>query len=85
MTRFLALSDAILLIRKKIKAVVLRTCFKSVTSGLSARNTERRNRSVHGVHEDFEQRVTLHPKGINNRVAQSLLKHVLSQRDYGFQ
>ena len=36
----------------------LRTCFKSVASGSSARRTERRNRSVLDVHEVFEHRAT---------------------------
>ena len=36
----------------------LRAPLKSVMSGPSARRTERRNRSVHGVHEDFEHRPT---------------------------
>ena len=38
--------------------ISLRTCFKSVVSGSSARRTERRNRSVLDVHEDFEHRAT---------------------------
>ena len=37
---------------------ILRTCFKSVASGSSARRPERRNRSVQDVHEDFEHCAT---------------------------
>jgi K+ transporter len=36
----------------------LKTYFKSVGSGSSARRPERRNRSVLDVHEDFEHRAT---------------------------
>jgi hypothetical protein len=36
----------------------VRRCFKSVASGSSARRTERRNRNVHGVHEESEHRAT---------------------------
>ena len=43
---------------ESIAIELLRTCFKSVASGSSARRPERRNRSVLDVHEDFEHRAT---------------------------
>ena len=42
----------------KMFGAVIRTCFKSVASGSSARRRERRNRSVLDVQEDFEHPAT---------------------------
>ena len=41
--------------------------FFIVMSGSSARRTERRNRSVHKVHEDFEHRSTMQLERVINK------------------
>ena len=41
----------------------LRTCLRSLRAAVSCGRTERRNRSLHGVNEDFEHRPTANSSG----------------------
>ncbi len=65
MPKALAFINPVLLMRFSVDFLYpLRTCSRSLRAAVNCARTERRNRSLHGVNEDFEHRPSAIGSGV---------------------